>query len=99
MIHLTAASYPENPSDEVRRSHEMFFRSLQHVLPCAGCRKGYAYLIEGPVRLTRAVFDDRLALFRWTVELHNAVNAKLGKETYPDWFAWYRHYDRLRTSG
>lgn len=96
LIHLSAAGYPENPTPEIRSQYIAFFRSLQYVLPCNGCRQGYAHLIAGPVRLTPAVFADRLSLFRWTVELHNAVNAKLNKETYPDWFAWYRHYDRMR---
>jgi hypothetical protein len=96
LIHLAAAAYPENPTKEIRRQYELFFRALEHVLPCAGCRAGYRQLIDGAVPLTKAVFANRLSLFEWTVQLHNAVNAKLGKEVRPDWMAWYRHYDRMR---
>lgn len=97
LMHLVAATYPERPTTETKRQYESFFRSLEQVLPCAGCREGYSYLINGPVALTPAVLADRVALFRWTVEVHNAVNAKLGKEVLPDWMTWYRHYDRMRS--
>lgn len=44
-------------------------------LPCGTCRSDFlAYLREHPPQL-----DSPDAAFEWTVELHNAINAKLGK--------------------
>ena len=96
LMHLVAASYPENPSEEAKRQYAAFFKSLQHVLPCGGCRQGLQYLMAGPHRLTSSVMADRLSLFRWTVDVHNAVNAKTGKPQRTDHMAWYRHYDQMR---
>jgi hypothetical protein len=44
-------------------------------LPCGSCRSDFmAYLRDHPPRL-----DSPEAAFAWTVELHNSLNAKLGK--------------------
>ena len=96
LIHLAAAAFPENPTNDVRARYAAFFGSLEYVLPCGGCRMGYRALLNGSLKLSPEVLADRLSLFRWTVELHNAVNVKLGKQVSTDWFAWYRYYDGLR---
>jgi FAD-linked sulfhydryl oxidase len=98
VIHFTAATFPSTPTAKDRRGFRAFFESLRHVLPCPGCRAGYESLISsGRLKLTDAVFRDRLTLFRWTTELHDAVNAKLGKPTGVDWRRWYAYYDQARS--
>lgn len=97
MVHLVAATYPLHPTEADAANYAAFFRSLEHVLPCEGCRKGYSIILgTAPTRLTPRVFASREALFKWTVDVHNRVNAKVGKPIHADWAAWYREYDRLR---
>lgn len=98
VIHLTAATFPSSPTPAQREQYAAFFKSLKNVLPCPGCRAGYATLTgSGPLKLRPAVFRDRQSLFTWTVDLHNAVNAKLGKPQHVDAARWYSHYARLKS--
>ncbi len=96
LIHTVAATYPVDPTPEAQRQFAAFYTSLQYVIPCGGCRKGYASLINGTHRLTPEVLADRLSLFKWTVDVHNAVNAKVGKPVNSDHLMWYKRYDAMR---
>jgi FAD-linked sulfhydryl oxidase len=97
MVHLVAATYPDRPTAADRANYAAFYRSLQYVLPCPGCAAGYHTIITTePTKLGPRVFATREALFKWTVDAHNRVNAKLRKPINPDWRAWYREYDKLR---
>jgi mitochondrial FAD-linked sulfhydryl oxidase len=93
-IHMVAAAYPVTPTIQDKHMYRTFFESLGKVLPCPGCQVGYARLASES--LTQAVFADRMSLFKWTVEMHNAVNAKLGKRVDTDVLKWYATYDALR---
>lgn len=95
LLHTSALSYPQKPTDADKRHYLAFLTSLQHVLPCEGCRKGYAAIVSsGPFKLTRAVVADRWSLFKWTVAVHNVVNAKVGKPVNCDWVFWYQKYSK-----
>jgi hypothetical protein len=97
-LHLMAATYPPRPSAADRYNFKTFFSSLRYVLPCGGCREGYADIISsGRLKLTDAVMDSRRSLFDWLVGVHRAVDVKLGKPiarvTNDE---WYDMYDSLR---
>lgn len=92
MMHVIALTYPEHPTRQDMQDFATFFTSLQNVLPCEGCRKGYTQLIGGRYRLTEGVLSGRDALFRWTVDVHNAVNKKVGKRVDADYAKWFKHY-------
>lgn len=97
VFHLVAATYPVNPSAADKTNYMAFYKSLQHVLPCPGCRMGYRTIIASdPTKLSSRTMSTRDALFKWTVDAHNRVNAKLGKPVYADWQGWYKEYDKLR---
>lgn len=97
MFHLIAATYPEAPTATDKAKYAAFYKSLQDVLPCPGCRQGYRTIITTePSKLGARTFGSRDSLFKWTVDVHNRVNAKLGKPVHADWQAWYREYDKLR---
>lgn len=97
MFHLTAAAYPVKPTAADKAHYAAFYKSLGGVLPCMGCRKGYhAILTTDPTKPTPRTFASRDALFKWTVDVHNRVNAKLNKPMNADWRAWYREYDKFR---
>jgi hypothetical protein len=81
-MHVVALGFPDKPDENTKTEYKQFYDSFQHVLPCANCRQGYATIFKSnPIRL-----DSREDLFIWTVEVHNAVNRKLGHDVMsPDW--------------
>lgn len=76
-IHITALGYPNEPNYGQKRAAKEFYESLAFLIPCPVCREHYKqHLSKAPIS---PHLDRRADLFRWTVELHNQVNASLGK--------------------
>jgi hypothetical protein len=76
-IHIVAIGYPQNPSYGHKRAAKEFIESLAFLIPCAVCREHYQRNLEKfPIT---PHLDRREDLFRWTIQLHNEVNALLGK--------------------
>lgn len=76
-IHIVAIGYPKNPSYADKRAAKEFFESLCFLIPCPVCREHYQRNLEKhPIS---PHLDRRDDLFKWTIELHNEVNAILGK--------------------
>lgn len=98
LMHLVACTYPTQPTPEDKTRYRAYYLALGGVLPCPGCRVGYAHVLAETVPLTTAVLADRMSLFAWTVQVHNAVNAKLGKRVDNDVVRWYRMYDKYRSA-
>lgn len=49
-------------------------------LPCQNCRQhAMSYLSSNPPEQWAVQFNDDTAMFRYTVEMHNYVNRRLGK--------------------
>ena len=71
--------------------------AVQSIIPCHSCAEHY----RDQLRLLSAVdLGERLALFKWTCDLHNQVNLRLGK---PTWsyeqalMCWTRRIDGPKT--
>ena len=55
-----------------------FVDTFALVIPCASCRVHFSEVLKAnPVPQT----DDPIELFNWSVDVHNIVNARIGKET------------------
>lgn len=77
-MHLAALGYSANPTNAEKKAAKDFYESLVHMIPCAICKTHYAdFLLKYPVTPS---LDNRTDLFRWTVNIHNAVNESLGKK-------------------
>ena len=50
--------------------------AIYNVFPCPKCKSMYAAFLQ---RLQFIDLREPMTLFFWSVDLHNAVNAKLGK--------------------
>lgn len=75
-IHILAFLGTPGPLTAVeQQGFVQWFQSLGTVLPCGKCRQHYADY----VRKTPPNVQTRESLSRWTVDLHNWVNARLGK--------------------
>lgn len=76
-IHITALGYPKSPTYSDKKAAKEFYESLAFLLPCPICREHYATHLQ-KMPLTPHL-DRREDLFKWTIVLHNEVNASLGK--------------------
>lgn len=75
LIHCMAKCYPSTPSDQDKAHAFHFLQSLAHVLPCKKCRDNYKeYIAKHPPALS-----SKRAFKRWTYNLHDSVNKRLGK--------------------
>lgn len=73
-FHYTAAGFPSQPSQSDRENYRQYFSKFPFVLPCEECKHhAVALLARMP-----PVVDSRDRMFEWTVNFHNAVNARIG---------------------
>ena len=79
-LHTITFSYPINPNIKDMKQYKEFFHSLQHVIPCAVCKRNYKrHLIEHPIDNH---LNSRKKLVFWLIDIHNMVNAEIGKKIY-----------------
>jgi hypothetical protein len=96
-MHLAALGYSNSPTLPEKRAAKEFYESLQYMIPCPICKTHYAeFLKQYP--LTPSL-DSRADLFRWTVQVHNAVNESLGKASNYTEADAIRFYATLGTRG
>lgn len=97
-IHYIALGYPVHASPDIQRVYLAYFEALGPVLPCVKCSTHYSeHLLSYPIQPS---LIGRAELFRWTVDLHNAVNASLGRQpwTYEHAFEVYADRQTSRES-
>jgi len=76
-MHIVTLGYSDSPSKDEQEAVASYFESLAFVIPCPICRTHYSeFLRQMPVR---AVNHSRTTLVYWLFQLHNRVNAQLGK--------------------
>jgi hypothetical protein len=95
MMHSISFSYPEEPTSVEKQNYKNYFESLGFVLPCCACADSYKEFLAKQFVLTDKVLSSRKTLVQWAFDLHNAVNAKLGKVydiTLEDLYAKYESY-------
>lgn len=92
-LHTMSFNYPAEPTLEQKVQYLTFFKTLGYVLPCKHCRDAYQAYTKN---LDLNAFKDRMALTRWVYNLHNAINAKLGKLSSPSFESVVHAYDNLR---
>lgn len=103
-FHCKTFGYPINPTEQQKKDYMQYFISLGNVLPCGLCRESYKQFIttgdpRAPNRnvtiLNMDVMKSRETLTKWGMELHNAVNRKLGVDygvTYEELCYKYESY-------
>ena len=94
-LHTISFNFPDNPTHLQKTQYLDFYNSLGNTIPCEKCKNHYsAHLQTQPPRL-----ENRDAIIRWTVDLHNRVNKSLGKRewTYDEAVDAYRAYFKGKT--
>jgi hypothetical protein len=77
-LHTMSFNYPLKPTIEDRNNYKNFFINLQEVIPCSVCKKNYKrHLNEHPIE---NFLDNRKSFVYWVIDMHNMVNAEIGKK-------------------
>lgn len=77
-LHEISFQFPMSPTDQEKKSHEQFLKNLRDFIPCVSCKTDYQkYVEQNPPNL-----KSRTLFIKWTVDLHNHVNKKLGKREF-----------------
>lgn len=91
-IHYIALGYPTGASPELQGVYASYFEVLGQVLPCVKCSKHYREHMDAyPIQPSLV---GRMELFRWTVDLHNAVNTSIGRQPWSYEHAFQVYADR-----
>jgi len=94
-LHTITFNYPEDPTEDDKRTYYNFFMNLKDVLPCKKCQEHYKENIQ-KYDLNNSL-DSRQDLVQWLIDIHNEVNKDTGKSiwAYED---VYNKYDSLHNS-
>ena len=74
-LHTLAAQYPEDPTRQQARDARDLVSIMTRAYPCAECARHF----EEVVRRVPPDVSSGAAFRRWTCEVHNEVNVRLGK--------------------
>lgn len=90
-MHIVSLGYNPEPSKQEQDDAIRFFKSLETMLPCNICRSHYSqFMREMPIE--QAV-GSRDTLIYWVFQIHNKVNAHLGKReiTFEEYIQSMKH--------
>ena len=77
-LHTISFNYPLKPTQKDKDDYKLFFIHLQEVIPCSVCKKNYKrHLNEHPIE---GFLYSRKLLVYWVIDMHNMVNAEIGKK-------------------
>jgi hypothetical protein len=75
LIHCTAQSYPDKPTEEDKHNYYQFYHNLPYILPCCICKDHFLEQLKiNPIKL-----GSQKELSFWLYDLHNNVN-KMNKK-------------------
>lgn len=77
-MHYITLGYPDNPSDIIKKNAYNLFMSLKYLLPCETCRYNFTTHVDRRP-LTDEILSSKDRLVNWLVDIHNDVNASVGK--------------------
>jgi hypothetical protein len=100
VLHIMALNYRPTPAH--KKAFKQFVESLKVLLPCKICRDHFNKCMStGGLRLDRQALNSRESLFKWSVDLHNCVNAISKKNTNKKKSLqhWLKYYERKRAVG
>ncbi len=95
-IHSIAYAYSPT-SDQVKKTYYDFFIGLGKVLPCMECREHYKENVK-EIELFNAL-DSQETFFRWSYDLHNAVNKQTGvpEKNWPSYESVKTRYNNYKS--
>ena len=99
LLHLIALNLdPLYVPTQRRKEYVDFFRSFSNILPCGACRDEFKKLLySDKFKLHTGRFIDRDTAFKYTVDLHSAVNIRLKKKHVKSVRQWREFYEKMRS--
>ena len=94
LLHSITATYPTNPSPQLQSETRSFLSTFGKLYPCWVCAEDFQRWMQ---KNTPRV-SNRSEFGEWMCEAHNAVNEKLGKETF-DCKRWEERWRTGRMAG
>jgi hypothetical protein len=77
-MHFIALGAPAQFDEGLKTVYRSFYSQIPSIIPCASCGQHLTETMNAlPIESSLTGSE---ALFSWTVDLHNAVNARLGKD-------------------
>lgn len=77
VMHAASFGYPDMPTTTDMTNYKDFYYGLRNIIPCDECRVHYSKMVfDNPIDKH---LHSRADLVRWVINLHNIVNARLGK--------------------
>ncbi|CBY01929.1 hypothetical protein IAQ61_006523 [Plenodomus lingam] len=78
LLHSITATYPTNPTPQLQTETKSFLSTFGKLYPCWVCAEDFqTWMAKNTPRVS-----SRSEFGTWMCEAHNAVNEKLGKETF-----------------
>ena len=93
-LHSISFNYPVNPTAQNKKDYRDFVLNLQNVLPCGKCRENLKKNFK-TLPFTMDKMKNRETFSRYIYDLHEVVNAMLGKKSglsYDDVRERYEHF-------
>lgn len=81
-LHVSAAHYPENPSQIVRERMKQRILAIPYEVPCSTCRPHASAFVEANRDKLDEIVSNKHSLGKFYVNFHNQVNKRYGK---PEW--------------
>jgi hypothetical protein len=95
-LHLACLSAPNVLTQEHKAAFQALVESYTKVLPCSMCQNHFAEVLQKYPLQDNIETSDQL--FLWSVTVHNAVNANIGKPQMNPVDALYYWSERLNYS-
>ena len=89
-LEAVAFGYPEQPTEDQKKTAKQFFEALSMLLPCSQCQEHFK---ENVLKMPPNV-ESRDTLSRWLCDFHNLVNNALGKNIHIDYEEVLKKYPR-----
>jgi hypothetical protein len=78
-LHFVALGYPDDPNEKHKQNFYNFYSNIYQVLPCKQCGHHLEETLQKTPLYPKHLVN-KTELFKWTVDLHNIVNKRLGKK-------------------
>ena len=76
-LHFVALGAPDVFDEKQKVVYKAFYSHIPSIIPCASCGEHFIETMNA-IPIEPALTGSK-ALFEWTVDVHNAVNKRLGK--------------------
>jgi uncharacterized protein YybS (DUF2232 family) len=81
VFHSIAFWFPAEPDPRHKKAAVDFYTSMAYLLPCHACQVHYKEILQN--HSIENHVHSRMALLKWTIDVHNMVNSSLGKDPLP----------------